>query len=217
MTVRIILAEDHIIMREGLSSLLFAYPDITVVGEAENGRETVKLTRKYRPDVVIMDVSMPDLNGIDATTQIMQMENPPKVIALSMHSDKRFVEKMLAAGASAYLLKNCATKEFVHAIREVIAGRIYLSPGITGIVVKGFLKNLADNKNPGDVDLTMREKEIVQLISEGWDTKNIAVELHVSPKTVETHRRRIMEKLNINGVAKLTRYAIREGLTPLDE
>ena len=160
---------------------------------------------------------MPDLNGIEATHQIMDSEKPPKVIALSMHSDKRFVERMLMAGASGYLLKNCATKEFVYAIREVFIGRIYLSPAIVGIVVNGYLNGLSDENQSQRVDLTVREKEVVQLISEGWDTKKIADELHLSPKTIETHRRKVMEKLRVNGIAELTRYAIREGITMLDK
>lgn len=211
------LADDHTVIREGLHSLLAAFPDMAVVGEAENGRETVHMAKKHMPDIVIMDVSMPDLNGIDATCKITAEAKPPKVIALSMHSDRRFVEQMLKAGASGYLLKNCASRELVFAIREVVNGNIYLSPGIAGIVVNGYLKHMPETEHSAAEALTAREREVVQLISEGCDTKHIGEKLHLSPKTIETHRRRIMEKLHIDSIAGLTKYAIREGLTQLDK
>lgn len=215
MGIKVILAEDHTLMREGLRALLEKHPDIGVVGEAETGREAVGLAGSCRPDIVIMDVSMPDLNGIDATGRIMERENPPKVIALSMHADRRFVERMLQAGASGYLLKNCAARELVFAIREVAGGRLYLSPGIAGGVVRTYLAHLGERDRAQKSELTAREREIVQLIAEGRATKRIAEMLNLSPKTVESHRRRIMEKLNLSGLAELTKYAIREGLTEL--
>ena len=215
MSVRIILAEDHRITREGLVNLLKERPDMEVVGEAENGREAVKLASELSPDLVIMDVTMPDLNGIDATRIITYGSNNTKVIALSMYSDKQFVQGMIQAGASGYLLKDCAFEELVSAIQAVIQGDTYLSPGIAGIVVQDYLNKLTTDRSSADTVLTNREREVLQLIAEGKSTKEIAARLSVSVKTVETHRRQIMEKLGIFSIAELTKYAIREGLTSL--
>ena len=215
MSVRIILAEDHRITREGLVNLLKERPDMEVVGEAENGREAVKLAKELSPDLVIMDVTMPDLNGIDATRIITSGSNNTKVIALSMYSDKQFVQGMIQAGASGYLLKDCAFEELVSAIQAVIQGDTYLSPGIAGIVVQDYLTKLTTDRSSADTVLTNREREVLQLIAEGNSTKEIAARLTVSVKTVETHRRQIMEKLGIFSIAELTKYAIREGLTSL--
>jgi DNA-binding NarL/FixJ family response regulator len=215
MGVRIILAEDHRITREGLVNLLEERSDMQVVGEAENGREAVRLARELSPDLVIMDVTMPDLNGIDATRIITSGSNNTKVIALSMYSDKQFVQGMIQAGASGYLLKDCAFEELVSAIQAVIQGDTYLSPGIAGIVVQDYLNKLTTDRSSADTVLTNREREVLQLIAEGNSTKEIAASLTVSVKTVETHRRQIMEKLGIFSIAELTKYAIREGLTSL--
>jgi DNA-binding NarL/FixJ family response regulator len=215
MGVRIILAEDHRITREGLVNLLQERSDMQVVGEAENGREAVRLARELSPDLVIMDVTMPDLNGIDATRIITSGSNNTKVIALSMYSDKQFVQGMIQAGASGYLLKDCAFEELVSAIQAVIQGDTYLSPGIAGIVVQDYLNKLTTDRSSADTVLTNREREVLQLIAEGNSTKEIAASLSVSVKTVETHRRQIMEKLGIFSIAELTKYAIREGLTSL--
>jgi two-component system response regulator NreC len=215
MSVRIILAEDHRITREGLVNLLQERPDMEVVGEAENGREAVRLAKELSPDLVIMDVTMPDLNGIDATRIITSGSNNTKVIALSMYSDKQFVQGMIQAGASGYLLKDCAFEELVSAIQAVIQGDTYLSPGIAGIVVQDYLTKLTTDRSSADTVLTNREREVLQLIAEGNSTKEIAARLTVSVKTVETHRRQIMEKLGIFSIAELTKYAIREGLTSL--
>ena len=215
MSVRIILAEDHRITREGLVNLLQERPDMEVVGEAENGREAVKLASELSPDLVIMDVTMPDLNGIDATRIITSESNNTKVIALSMYSDKQFVQGMIQAGASGYLLKDCAFEELVSAIQAVIQGDTYLSPGIAGIVVQDYLNKLTTDRSSADTVLTNREREVLQLIAEGKSTKEIAACLGVSVKTIETHRRQIMEKLGIFSIAELTKYAIREGLTSL--
>lgn len=215
MGVRIILAEDHRITREGLVNLLQERSDMQVVGEAENGREAVRLATELSPDLVIMDVTMPDLNGIDATRIITSGSNNTKVIALSMYSDKQFVQGMIQAGASGYLLKDCAFEELVSAIQAVIQGDTYLSPGIAGIVVQDYLNKLTTDRSSADTVLTSREREVLQLIAEGNSTKEIAARLTVSVKTVETHRRQIMEKLGIFSIAELTKYAIREGLTSL--
>ncbi len=218
MTLRVLLADDHNIMRAGLRSLLESQSDIAVVGEAENGRTAVKLTRKLIPDIVIMDVSMPDLNGIDATRQILDELDRTRVIALSMHSDRRYIEGMLRAGVSGYLIKDCVLQEMVDAVRVVANGQIYLSPRIAGTVVQSFVNHL-NGKQPassGTELLTLREREVLQLIAEGVETKQIADRLNISPKTVESHRRNLMEKLHLYSIAELTKYAIREGLTELD-
>ncbi len=216
MTIRIILVDDHHIMREGLKSLLMAQSDISVVGEAGNGRAALGLVRKLTPDVVVMDVSMPDMNGIDATCRIKEESPDIQVIALSMHSDKLFVEGMLKAGVSGYLLKDCLLEDLACAIYAVAKGGIYLSPKIAATVVKTYLHQLTNSHGCEQAILTRRERETLQLIAEGRDTKEIASRLHISTKTVDTHRRKIMEKLDLHSIAELTKYAIREGLTGLE-
>jgi DNA-binding NarL/FixJ family response regulator len=217
MNAKILLVDDHKIIREGLRSLLEDQLGLEVVGEAENGRKAVQLSRDLGPDVVVMDISMPDMNGIEATRQIVTDLPGVKVIALSMHSDRRFVTGVLGAGASGYLLKDCAFEELADAIRTVLAGEVYLSSGITGIVVRDYLNQLSSTETSTPDALTAREREVLQLLAEGLATKQIAASLHVSVKTVETHRRQIMERLNIYSVAELTKYAIREGLTSLED
>ena len=214
---RILLADDHKITRQGLRSLLEKESDMEVVAEAEEGRSAVQLARKLTPDVVIMDVSMPDLNGIEAARQIIKGSKSIKVIALSMHSDSLFVTEMLKSGVGGYLLKDCAFEELAGAIRSVMAGKTYLSPSISDVVVNGYLSRLPNNKeNVSTGALTDREREVLQMIAEGKSTKQIALNLHISVKTVETHRRQIMNKLNIFSIAELTKYAIRKGLTDLE-
>jgi DNA-binding NarL/FixJ family response regulator len=216
MSVRILLADDHKITRQGLHSLLEENPDTEVIAEAENGRGAVRMAQELRPDVVIMDVSMPDLNGVEATRQIIQ-ENPGiKVIALSMHSDTLFVSEMLKSGASGYLLKDCAFEELAQAISTIMEGKAYLSPSISGVVVEDYLHRLSKAEVAPSEVLTDREREVLQLIAEGQSTKRIALKLHISVKTVETHRRQIMNKLDLHTVAELTKYAIRKGLTALE-
>jgi DNA-binding NarL/FixJ family response regulator len=176
----------------------------------------VKLAQKLKPDVVIMDITMPDLNGIEATYQIMAELPNVKVIALSMHSDRRFVVGMLKAGASGYLLKDCAFDELIHTVHTVVSNRIYLTPGITDIVVDDYLRQMSTTNSSVTSVLTAREREVLQLLAEGKTTKQIADHLYLSVKTIETHRRQIMLKLDIHSIAELTKYAIREGLTPLE-
>jgi len=209
-------ADDHIITRQGLRSLLETQSDIEVVAEAQDGRTAVRLTRQLSPDIVIMDVSMPDLNGIEATHQIVSDSENIKVIALSMHSDTLYVAEMLKSGASGYLLKDCAFDELIEAIRIVITGKTYLSPAISGVVVDDYLHRLSKSSASGADVLTDREKEVLQLMAEGKSTKQIALHLHISTKTVETHRRQIMNKLNLHSIAELTKYAIKKGLTSLE-
>ncbi|MEW6192922.1 MAG: response regulator transcription factor [Bacillota bacterium] len=216
MSTRIILADDHKIVRDGLAALLAKVPGLEVVAEAADGRTAVRLAREMLPDVVIMDISMPDLNGIEATRQIVAEVSGVKVIALSMHSGRRLVMEVFKAGASGYLFKDCAFEELASAIRSVVAGDTYLSPKIAGVMVKELAtQSLTDTPVAFSV-LTAREREVLQLLAEGKTTKKIASLLHLSTKTVETHRQQIMKKLNIHSVAELTRFAIREGLVSLD-
>ncbi|MCX7965157.1 MAG: response regulator transcription factor [Syntrophorhabdaceae bacterium] len=214
--IKLILADDHKIVRDGLKALLEKQPDIKVIAEAADGITTVKLAKKLLPDVIIMDIGMKDLNGIDATKKIMEETKGIKVIALSMHSDKRFVIEMLKAGASGYLLKDSAFEELTIAINTVMSGQPYLSPKITDVVLKEYIHSMPKSEPSAFSTLTSREREVLQLIAEGKSTKEIASLLNISIKTVETHRQQIMEKLNIRSVAQLTKYAIREGLTSLE-
>ncbi|HAR94521.1 MAG TPA: DNA-binding response regulator [Deltaproteobacteria bacterium] len=216
MATRVLLADDHRIIREGLRSLLQKQSDMEVAEEAEDGITAVRLAEKLHPDIVIMDIGMPDLNGIEATRQIISRAKGIKVIALSMHSDKRFVLEMLKAGASGYLLKDCAFEELINAIRTVRSGQIYLSNRVTGVVVDECLHHRPTSDVSAYNLLTAREREVLQLLAEGNSTKSIAVSLNVSTKTIETHRQQIMEKLDLHSVAELTKYAIKEGLTSLD-
>ena len=216
--IKIVLADDHQIVRHGLRSLLSAEPDIEIVGEADNGREVVRLVQELSPQVVIMDISMPDLNGIEATRQILGESSGVKVIALSMHSDGLFVLNMFKAGASGYLLKDCALEELVKAVRTVMNRQVYLSPGISDIVIKDFVIgwSSAESSSSAYALLTAREREVLQLTAEGKNTNQIAESLFVSVKTVEAHRKQLMTKLDIHSVAELTKYAIRQGLTSLE-
>jgi DNA-binding NarL/FixJ family response regulator len=217
MIIRVLIADDHKIMLAGLRSLLEKQTDFEVVGEADNGRKAVQMAQEKTPDVVVMDVSMPDLNGIEATMQIIESLPKTRVIALSMHSDKRFVMGMLRAGASGYLLKDCASQELANAIVQVAGGKKYLSPEITGVVIDDFLLGgSAEEVATAASPLSPREREVLQLIAEGWSTKQIASHLYVSIKTIETHRRQIMKKLDLHAIADLTKYAIREGFTSIE-
>ena len=213
--IRVVLADDHKIVRDGLKALVDRCDDMEVVAEAKTGREAVRLARKFNPEIVIMDISMPDLNGIDATRQILEEVKGVKVIALSMHSDRQYIDGMLRAGVSGYLLKDCAADELIQCIRIVLLGRICLSPGITGFILNEYLQPARDQVLADHTELSHREREVLQLIAEGHSTKNIADSLYISVKTVETHRKNIMEKANLHTVAELTKYAIRHGLTSL--
>jgi len=216
MSIKIILADDHKITREGLATMLNSQTDMEVIGEAETGRSAVKLAKELAPDVVVMDITMPDLNGIEATRKICGETKKTRVIGLSMHSDKRFVKGMFEAGASGYLLKDCAFEELARAVRVVAEDQAYLSPAVTNLVLGEFLKRPAAGEFSKASRLSPREREILQLIAEGMSTKVMAHDLGLSVKTIETHRRQIMEKLGIHNVAELTKFAIKEGLTTLD-
>lgn len=216
MTIRILLADDHQMLRDGLRAILASESDLDVVGEVGDGRSAVAMSRALVPDVVVMDIAMPDMNGVEATRRIKR-ENPEvKIVALSMYPDRRYVIGMLEAGASGYVLKASAYDELTRAVRAVSEGKKYLSPDITGVVVEAQVHPPpADQGSPYTV-LGAREREIVQLLAEGKTSPQIADQLHISTATVETHRRNIMRKLGIHTVAELTKYAIREGLTSID-
>ncbi len=213
---RVLLVDDHKILREGLRTLLEREDDIQIIGEADNGRASVKLASELAPDVVIMDLAMPDLNGIDATRRITETEPKARVLALSMHSDGRYVRGMLQAGARGYILKDCAAEELTRAIRTVMADQVYVSPGVTGTIVNDYVRQMSASPDSETATLTHREREVLQMLAEGGSTAHIASELHLSVKTVETHRKRIMDKLGLRSIAELTKYAIREGITALD-
>jgi DNA-binding NarL/FixJ family response regulator len=217
MTVRLVLADDHAMMREGLKALIAKESGLEVVGEADNGKATLELARKVGPHIVVMDVAMPDMNGIEATRKLLKASPNVKVVALSGHANREFVREMLKAGASAYVLKSRAYEELVRAIREVVKGKKYLSPDIAQGVVDEYVEMSSSvSAQPVFVVLTDREREALQLIAEGKSTKDVAVALSVSVKTVETHRHNIMDKLNLHSVAELTKYAIREGITSVN-
>ncbi len=217
MTVNILLADDHKITRTGLKALIEKETDFQVIAEAENGRRAVQLALKLEPDVIVMDINMPDLNGIDATRQITAELPGVKVIALSMYADKRYVIGMLKAGVSGYLLKNCAFEELTAAIKSVVKGRNYMSSEVADKVMKGYADNLKSTEQVVEnVALSAREREVLQLIAEGKSSSDIADALFISVKTVSTHRKKIMEKLNTDNLADLIKYAIREGLTSME-
>lgn len=214
--IKVMIADDHQIVRDGLRSLLEKEPDLEIIGTTEDGRSTLKMVETLKPDVVIMDVSMPTLNGIESTRQITRDYPGVKIIALSMHDDRRFVINMLKAGASGYLIKDCAFKELTKAIHVVVnKGKIYLSPEISDIVVNNYVTGPAGPESLIYAALTPREREVLQLVCEGKTSSQIATSLYVSVKTVECHRSQMMHKLKINNLAELVKYAIQEGLTTL--
>jgi DNA-binding NarL/FixJ family response regulator len=218
MNIKILLADDHRILREGLRSLLAQQPDITVIGEACDGATAVSLARELQPDLVIMDVVMPGIDGISATRQIRAECPNTRVIALSMHSDRRFVSEMVRAGALGYLVKDSAFEELNQAVRTVIANRPYLSAVITGTLVEDFVRQTSALERPPVSPLqllTGREQEVLRLLADGKRVKEIAHLLNISAKTVESHRQNIMDKLEIHSTIELTRYGLREGLTSI--
>ncbi len=213
MKIRVLLAEDHTIVRKGLLSLLEAEEDIQVAGEAEDGRQAVSLVKKIHPDVVLMDISMPKLNGLEATRQIKKILPDVKVLILTVHTDEEYVYQILKAGASGYLVKQAAVEELIIAIKSVYKGDFFLSPSISKTVIEEYIQKA---KTSGEEDrfafLTGREREVLQLIAEGHSNKEIAYLLNISVKTVEAHRANLMAKLDIHTTAELTQYSIRKGL-----
>jgi DNA-binding NarL/FixJ family response regulator len=214
--ITLILADDHKLFRLGLQQLLDRQKTVKVIGEAATGFEAATLAHDLTPDIVLMDISMPELNGIEATRRIVDEDAGVRVIILSMHADRRYIQEALRAGARGYLLKDSAPEEVMRAIQKVMRGQFYLSAKINEQVISEFIR-LTESKTPTPFSLlSAREREVLQLLAEGNSTKEIADKLNVSAKTVETHRQHIMDKLNMHTVAELTKYAIREGLTPLE-
>lgn len=214
---RILIADDHDVVRRGLRALLHSFPDFTVIAEASDGEEAVRLARERKPDVILMDISMPHLDGIEATTRIMQQQPDARVVILSVHEDEEYVQRILKAGARGFVLKNASRKEIAQAIRSALSGERFFSPGISRLIVDGFIKRSASPSPPqseGQVDqrLTKRETEILGYIARGLTNKQIADRLYLSFRTVNTHRTNIMQKLDIHETAGLVRHAISLGL-----
>lgn len=215
MTVRLLIADDHRIIRQGLISMINKEVDMKVIAEAENGFKALELAEQLQPDVIIMDIEMPEMNGIEATKNILSSLPDVKVIALSMYSEIEFVAEMFLAGSVGYMLKNSAFNELISAVKTVSSGKRYLSPSITEAVIADWLVLLAKQEKPAGVKLSSRENEVLILLAQGNNTKEIAYELELSVKTIESHRQKIMQKLNLFSVAELTKYAIRKGLSTL--
>jgi DNA-binding NarL/FixJ family response regulator len=217
MSVTILLVDDHRMVREGLRLVLDQEPELKVAGEAADGREALRLAEQLQPDIVVMDIGMPGLNGMEATRKILEKSPHARVIALSTYSDKRYVLGMLEAGASGYVVKSAAAEELVRAIQQVVRGAKYLSPDLADPALPKQLERMPSPDAAGGRILGPREREVLQLIAEGKTSKEVAANLYISVKTVDMHRQNIMNKLNLHSVAELTKYAIREGLTRLEE
>ena len=215
MAIRILLADDHGLVRAGIRLMISSQPDLEIVGEAGNGRDAVALSGKLHPDIVLMDISMPDLNGVSATQQIIALSPAPRVVALSGHTDERAVVGVLRAGAAGYVVKNAPAEELMLAIRTVAGGKVYLSPQIAGSVLDELRSALAGGAAES-TPLSPREREVLQLMAEGKSTKQIASTLGISKKTADNHRAHLMDKLKATSLADLIKYAIREGLTSLN-
>jgi DNA-binding NarL/FixJ family response regulator len=210
---RIVIAEDHTILREGLRALLSSSPDFEIVGEAEDGREAVRCVEKLKPNLILTDLSMPKMNGMDAIREIKKKSPETKILVLTVHKTEEYILATLQAGADGYLLKDSTHAELVAAVRHVLGGKHYISPGISDKVLKGYLEGRKTLKTKTAWEtLTQREREILKLIAEGYKNKEIADDLCISVKTVEKHRSNLMEKLNLHNVQALTTYAIEKGL-----
>lgn len=212
--MKILLVDDHKMMRDGLRAIL-EKEGLNVVGEAANGHEAIALCHRLKPQIVVMDISMPELNGVDATRRLVGEVPGIKVIALSMNSDRRYVIAMFEAGAVGYLLKNSASDELIQAVRTVAGDLTYVSPSVAAVVVDNCISRQTHAAS-SDKPLSPREREVLQLLAEGKSSKDIALHLNLAVPTVETHRRQIMDKLSLRTIAELTKYAVREGLTSLD-
>ena len=211
--IRIVLADDHKLMRSGLRVLLEQQPDFAVVGEASDGRDAVALVASHRPDVLVMDIGMPSLNGIEAAAQITQSHPEAAIVMLSMHSDESYVLRALKAGAKGYLLKDSAEADLIRAVHAVADGKSFFSPAVSKVLLDDYVRKLqrSGTEDPYDL-LTPREREVLQLVAEGKSNKEVAQLLNLSVYTIETHRSNIMEKLNLHGVPELILYAVRKGI-----
>lgn len=214
--IRILLADDHKLLIDGLTSLLERQKEIEIVAVAKDGLEAVELAAQHRPDIILLDISMPRLNGIDAARKILRDLPETKIIMLSMHADQRYVQESIRVGARGYILKESAAKEVSKAILEVQKGELFFGQSVQHQVIREYVKSIQEGGHPPLSPLSLREREVLQLLAEGKSTKDIASTLNVSVKTVESHRKQIMDKLELHSIAELTKYAIREGLTPLD-
>jgi len=214
--MKILIADDHGIVRQGLKSLIQSRLNLEVVGEAEDGVAAVKMVKDLKPDVVIMDVTMPNLNGVEATRLIRRDHPQVKIVALSMHPEKHIVKEILEAGASAYVLKSYLFDEISRALEAISTDQRYLSPRITDVVVEDYVRRSDAEKLEGRQRLTARDRQIIQMLAEGKSVKQIALALHISPKTADATRRKIMQKLGVTSIADLVKYAVREGITSLE-
>ena len=214
--IRVLVADDHTIVRKGLCSLLEAKPDIEVVGEAEDGREAVEKVEALLPDVVLMDITMPRLNGLEATRQIKRLFPKVKIVALTMYTNEEYIQQFLQAGASGYVVKQAAPAELMSAIQAVYRGDSFLSPLISRTVIDEYLKRTEPAASSEEAKLTDREREVLQLIAEGYSNREIAQKLQISIKTAGVHRTNLMEKLGIHNVTDLVKYALRKGIIRLD-
>jgi two-component system response regulator NreC len=211
--IRVLLADDHTILRAGLRMMLDAQPDIEVVGEASDGRQALAEAQRLQPDVVLMDITMPEMNGIEATRQVKRALDSTRVLILTMHENEEYLFQVLRAGASGYILKEAASTELISAIRIVCAGRFYMSPSAQSMMVGDYLQRVRSGEERDSYSaLTEREREILKLVAEGHTNNQIAERLFISPKTVDTHRTHIMDKLNLHSRAELVKYAMRRGL-----
>ena len=212
-SIRVLLADDHKLIRAGLVLVVEQQPDLRVVGEADDGRQAVEMFKSLKPDVVVMDIGMPNLNGIEAARQITQIHPDTAVVMLSMHADEGYVLRALKAGAGAYLLKDSATTDLVQAIRAVVEGKSFFSPAVSKVLLQDYMRKLTRSGAEDSYDLlSPREREILQLVAEGKSNKDVANLLNLSVYTVETHRAKIMQKLNLKGVPELILYAVRKGI-----
>lgn len=214
MGTKVLIADDHQLFREGLVNLISSAPDIEVIAEAKDGKEAAERTKKLKPDVVLIDIGMPVMNGIEATRIIKKNDPNIKVIAVSMHSDRQFVKGVLEAGADGYLLKNCTYRQLIEAVQSVVSGKKYLSDDITEMVIQGYLDPVEENAD-GQPELSEREAEVLKLYAEGKTTREISEKLFISVKTVGTHKQHIFEKLGLKSNADMVKYAIKEGLIQL--
>lgn len=211
MSISVLLADDHALFLEGLKELIRKAPDVELVGQAQDGRQAVEQAEELRPDIVLMDMTMPGLNGIQATREIVAKHPEARVLILSMHSDREFIAESLRAGARGYVLKECDSGELYHAIRSVAQGQWYLTPSVLPQLIEDYLRLLRAEEGTKACPLSERELDVLKLLVDGLNAKQIAAQLSISKNTVDTHRRRIMDKVGCNSMAELTRYAIREG------